>query len=223
MDRLFEDARAVLFDMDGTLVETNIDFARMKREMVALAGTCGIAESEVAGLDILAVVERTVAEIADKDEARQLRARAFRILEEIEVTHVEEASEIPGASDLLMALRAAGLGVGIVTRNSRRVSEISLTRAGITADVFLSRDDVRRTKPHPEHLLEALALLGAEPSEAVMVGDHWMDIRGGKAAGTRTVGFLRPDRPEGFFDADPPDLIVRDLAELLDHFRRSYR
>ena len=50
-----------------------------------------------------------------------------------------------------------------------------------------------------------------------MIGDHWMDIQAGRAAGTRTIGFLRPDRPEGFFDVCPPDVVIPDLGELLPY------
>jgi phosphoglycolate phosphatase-like HAD superfamily hydrolase len=48
----------------------------------------------------------------------------------------------------------------------------------------------------------------------VIVGDHVMDVRAGKAAGMGTVGFLAPGRPPEFFDTEAPDLVLRDLSEL---------
>lgn len=215
----FEGICAVLFDMDGTLVETDIDFALMKREMLALGERRGITSSELQGLDILAVVNAITARLGP-DEASRARQEAFEILEQIEMAEIDAAHIIPGASELLKALRVAGVKIGIVTRNCRNAVEVSLERTGVFCDVLLTRDDVRNTKPHPDHLLRALEILGSRPEEAVMIGDHWMDIQAGRAAGTRTIGFLRPNRGDGFFDVCAPDVIVRDLRELLPDAER---
>ncbi len=215
----FEGIRAVLFDMDGTLVETEIDFALMKREMLSLGERHGIPASELQGLDILAVVDAVVARL-EPDEASRTRQEAFEILEQIELAEIDAVHIIPGALEVLRALRDAGIKIGIVTRNCRNAVELSLEHTGVFYDVLLTRDDVRNTKPHPDHLLQALDVLGVGPDEALMVGDHWMDIQAGRAAGTRSIGFLRPDRPEGFFDVCAPDLVIRDLRELVPDAER---
>ena len=222
MTNPFEGIRAALFDVDGTLVETNIDFPLMKREMQAIGERHGIPASELQGLDILAVVDRVTSGLG-REEAKSVRQEAFDRLEQIELVHCEEARPIDCARELLNALEEAGIKVGIVTRNCRSAVRLSLEKAGIHSDVLLTRDDVPRTKPHPDHLHQALDMLGVPPGEAMTIGDHWMDIRAGKAAGTRTIGFLRPDRPQDFFDAVRPDFIVRDLAELLAHVERLKR
>jgi phosphoglycolate phosphatase-like HAD superfamily hydrolase len=69
-------------------------------------------------------------------------------------------------------------------------------------------------KPDPLHLHLALERLGVSPADAVMVGDHVMDVLGGKAAGTRTLGVLTPDRPPDFFREAAPDGVIRALPEL---------
>jgi len=169
-------------------------------------------------MDILATVEHTVGRLrrlSGDGQARCVRQEAYEKLESIELAHCEDAEPVSGAIELLDALRRSGMKVGIVTRNCRRAVVVSLEKAGITADVLLTRDDVPNTKPHPIHLLEALELLGVRAEEAVMVGDHLMDVQGGRAAGMRTVGFLTPGRPDDFFDPGPPDLVIRDLRELL--------
>ena len=214
MTNPFEGIRAALFDMDGTLVETDIDFPLMKQEMLALGERHGIAASELQGLDILAVVNAVVGRLPE-DEGMRVRGEAYRTLERIELARKDAASAIPGALDLLCALRNAGILIGIVTRNCRAAVQALLDLTGVFCDVLLTRDDVANTKPHPDHLLRALEMLDVRPDEALMIGDHWMDIQAGRAAGARTIGFLRPDRPEGFFDVCPPDLIIRDLGELL--------
>jgi len=212
----FENIDAVLFDLDGTLVETDIDFSLMRREMWALAERHGISTDEVQGLDILAIIDFVVARLNNA----QIRQEAFQILEKIEMNHCRQAKLVPHAIELLEAIRLAGMKTGIVTRNCRNAVQISMALTGITADVLLTRDDVPDTKPHPDHLLKALEMLNVRPENAIMVGDHRMDIQGGKAAGMKTVGFLRPGRPEDFFEPARPDIVIRDLGELLTRLRR---
>ena len=223
MPNPFEGVRAALFDMDGTLVETNIDFARMRREMLALGGDHAVPVEEIRGLDILAIVDRVtgcVRDVSGEAAARRVRRKAYEQLEQIELTHCHNAQPVAGALELLDALRAAGVKIGIVTRSCAKAVRICLARTGVWADVLLTRDDVVNAKPHPAHVLEAVEILGIPPEEAIMVGDHSMDIEGGKAAGARTVGFLRPDRAEDFFEEVRPDLVIRDLRELLPYVER---
>lgn len=223
MKNPFENVRAVLFDLDGTLVETNIDFPLMRREMLAIGERYGIAAEDLQGRDILAMVDAIVAHLSldsREDEAQRVREEAYRRLEEIEMAHCHETRVIPGAVELVNALRAADIKVGVVTRNCRSSVLHSLDVCGISPDVLLTRDDVPRPKPHPDHLQQAMELLGTTPEQTVMIGDHWMDVQGGKAAHTRTIGFLHPDRPAEFFQVSPPDLVINDLRELLPYAER---
>jgi len=218
MTSLPKSVDAVLFDLDGTLVETNIDFPLMKREALALAAQHGLDTASLVELDILGVVDTAAGMLISSglhEEAGDLRMAAMRRLEEIEMRHARDTQEIPFARELVGRLSERGIRIGIVTRNCRRASETSLGIVGIAPDVLVCREDSERHKPHPEPLRIALEALGARPEASVMVGDHLMDIQSGKAAGMRTIGFLRDTRPPDFFDSVRPDLVVRDLAEVL--------
>jgi phosphoglycolate phosphatase len=103
------------------------------------------------------------------------------------------------------------------------VVEQVLERIPLRHSVLLTRSEVTRVKPHPDHLLRALAHLEAAPDQSVMVGDHWMDVQAGKAAGMRTVGILTPGRPADFFEAETPDRVIRDLHELISFLSGSER
>lgn len=224
MTNPFEGIRAALFDLDGTLVETNIDFGLMKREMLALGEKYGIPASETQNLDILSIVDFIVARLMESsrvDEAEQAKQEAFEKLEQIELAHCRDARPVSGAVALLDALREARIKIAIITRSCGSAARLSTARSGISWDVLLTRDDVSSAKPHPEHLLRALDMLGVRPEEAIMVGDHWMDVQGGRAAGTRTVGFLSATAdPDDFFDQVKPDLVIRGLAELISYVER---
>jgi phosphoglycolate phosphatase len=214
----FSTIEAVLFDLDGTLVETRIDFPLMKREVIRIAGAFGADSDQLAGLDILGVVGRTVYLLRSQGkhgDAARFRADALARLEEIEVAHATDTTEIPFACELVQSIRSAGARVGIVTRNCRKASLISLEIVGIRPDAMVCREDTEKHKPDPEHIHVALRVLKVSPQAAVMVGDHIMDVQGGKSAGMRTIGFLRQDRPMDFFDVVNPDVVVWDLKEAL--------
>jgi phosphoglycolate phosphatase len=207
----FENVAAVLFDLDGTLVESRIDFPEMRREVLRLAAERGVDPAPLQGLDILEMVAHAAMAVPDP---REYRAAAEAALTAIEVAAAPGTCEMPGAIELLRALDAAGVRVAIVTRNCRRVVTEILGRIPLPHGVLLTRDEVARVKPDPEHLLQAAAALGATPDRTVMVGDHLMDVRAGRAAGMGTVGLLGPERPPDYFDAERPDRVVRHLHEL---------
>lgn len=216
MKTLVCDIDSALFDLDGTLVETNIDFALMRREMIRMAAEVGLAQDDMQKLDILGIVNAGVQSLGDgSDRAMQYRGEAMNILEEIELRHAHETKEIPFAREIISRLNEMGVPTGIVTRNCRAASEVSLKIAQITTDVMICREDSSLHKPHPEPVLIALSRLNARPANSVMVGDHTMDVLSGKAAGTKTIGFRRPHQPENMFDGAGPDLIISDLREVL--------
>ncbi len=217
MRELFAELDAVLFDLDGTLVETNIDFSLMKSEMLRLARDTGI-DGDLTSLDILAIVDHMNEHVRlriGKTAAQQVRADALGVLEVIELRHSSNAVEIPAAHELVLALRERGVPVGIVTRNCRAASEDALSRTRIVPDVLLCREDVVHAKPKPDQLFAALSMLSATPDRSVMVGDHTMDMIAGKAAGMRTIGLLAPDRANDFFDDVAPDAVANNLFEIL--------
>ena len=225
-----EQTQAVLFDLDGTLVETHIDFPAMSAAMRAMADAAGVPVDVHQGLDILGVVYASVAWIDANSSGGRLppgttansaghgadfQKAAFAELEELEVHGCSWPEEIPHAASTLAEIRRRGLGIGIVTRNCRRVSQSLIDRFGLTCDILLTRDDVPRVKPDPDHLLRALAKLGVGASMSTMVGDHWMDIRAGVDAGCRsTVGVLHR-RTRDFYAPCPPSHYAESLADLL--------
>lgn len=207
----FRNVRGVLFDLDGTLVDSRIDFAGMRRATMRLAAERGVDPAPLEGLDLLEMVARAAAAAPDPEEMRRAAEAA---LVAIEVAAGPGSREMPGAIELLEALQADGIRVGIVTRNCRQVVTEILARIPLPHGVLLTRDEVVRVKPDPEHLLRAAAALGVPPERCVIVGDHVMDVRAGRAAGMGTVGFLGPGRPPDAFDGESADLVVRHLREL---------
>lgn len=215
----FASLRAVLFDLDGTLIETHIDFPAMTEAMQRLARASSVPESVTEGKDILGLVAAAAEDVQERGgDGAALRRTAFAELEAMEVAGCSRPALLPGTRELLSELVERGVKVGIVTRNCRTVSVGLLARFALPHHLLLSRDDVQKTKPNPEHLWDALRLLGEPPDQAAMVGDHWMDIQAGVRAGcAATLGVLGRNEADWFAPC-PPTVLARDLEEAAPWF-----
>jgi phosphoglycolate phosphatase len=215
----FAALRAVLFDLDGTLIETHIDFPAMTAAMQELARAHSVPASVTEGKDILGLVDAAAEYVQERGgDGLALRRTAFAELEAMEIAGCAHPNLLPGTHELLSGLVNRGLKVGIVTRNCRAVSVRLLARFALPHHLLLTRDDVPKTKPNPEHLWAALEYLGESPEHTAMVGDHWMDIQAGVRAGcAATLGILgRNDA--AWFAPCPPSALARDLSEAAPWF-----
>jgi len=210
----FPALRAVLFDLDGTLIETHIDFPAMTRVVEQMARVADVPVGVTEGKDILGLVEAAAKNVTERGgDGAALRRTAFARLEEMEVAGCGHPNLLPGTRALMTELTQRGTRVGVVTRNCRRVAVGLLARFALPHHLLLTRDDVPITKPNPEHLWEALRLLAVPASQAAMVGDHWMDIQAGNRAGCAvTLGILGGNTPDWFAPC-PPTALAHDLAE----------
>jgi phosphoglycolate phosphatase len=206
----------VLFDFDGTLVETALDFDRMRGEVLSLAARYGVSPPE--GLHVLEAIAHARQQLTAREPhaAGTFVQEAEQILVDIEAEGAARARPLPGVEETLRSLREQGARVGIVTRNCRPAVEPILARFSLPHDVLLTRDDVARVKPDPAHLLEAACRLGSRPEWTLMVGDHPMDILAGRQAGMRTAA-ITFTRPAPDFADVYPDLVIGCIPDLLVH------
>ena len=212
---MIENLNTILFDFDGTLVNIKIDFIRMKEEVLSLGREYGVSSNP--DLYILESMDYIYNVLHQKDIslADAFRKHATQILVDIEIKATSTSKAFPGAHNTLRQLRNKGIKVGIVTRNCRPAVLKSSEMAGFEYDLLLTRDDVKKVKPDPQHLLDALGFLGSKPEQAIMVGDHPMDILAGKRAGMRTASVLTV-KPKEDFDEVAPDFILNDVSDILE-------
>jgi phosphoglycolate phosphatase len=207
---------AALFDLDGTLIHTDIDFHACDAAINRLANRYKIEMTPLAGKDAMAIIfgaEEQLVSRCSIAEAESFREEAFLALEKIEASACDNAKIIDGAKEWLQTLSEAGIKIAIVTRNSSKAAAELAKRFDLKYDALLGRDDVRRTKPNPSHLLKALEIIGEPAETSMMTGDHWMDIQAGISAGcAATIGLIE-GRNKNWFDCFAPSLIVRSVAE----------
>jgi N-acetyl-D-muramate 6-phosphate phosphatase len=213
--------QAVLFDLDGTLIDSAPDLGAAADQMRVDRGLASLpldryrpmAGSGARGM--LGVAFGITPEAPDfpplreeffvNYEARMLRTRVF-----------------DGVAELVAALQARGLHWGVVTNKSVRFTG-PLTRAMPlfeTAGAIVSGDTTPYAKPHPEPLLEAARQLGVTPRHCVYVGDDERDMRAGRAAGMRTVaaayGYMGADADVTLWEADAAIASPLELLQLLE-------
>jgi len=214
--------RAVVFDFDGTLAETNIDFGEMRRRIYDLVRAWGLWEEDMGeNRYVLEVIEAAAAKLEDGGQRDEFEQQAAQALVDVEMETCASAAPYAGVPEALQRLHDAGLKVGIVTRNCRECVDQLLARHPLAHDVRLTRDDVEIVKPHPAHLLAALDALGVKPEETLMVGDHRSDIECALAAGCGGVGVYHTGGTAEHFAelgalASYPD-VATFVADLLGH------
>lgn len=211
--------RAVLFDLDGTLVDSAPDLAGAGNEMRAARGLPLLpyeAFRPMVGSGARGMLGVAL-QVTPEDDA--FPALRDEFLQRYEARMTSHTQVFDAVVPLLEALAERDLPWGIVTNKAERFA-VPLARAlGLMgrAATLVCGDTTPRAKPHPEPLLEAARRLHVEPAECVYVGDDLRDVQAGRAAAMATVaaawGYLGSGEPIGAWGADR---IIGEPAELLD-------
>jgi sugar-phosphatase len=171
---------AVLFDMDGTLVDSD---AAVERAWRVWAAEYGVAPEDVLSVAHGAPAERTVRLVRPElDEAGVIEAAARQL--ELQYDDLSDVVATPGARGLLAALE---LPWAIVTSADVRLAKARLGAAGIVAPLLVTVEDVRVGKPDPEGYLRAAELLGVAPERCLVVEDAEVGVLAGRAAGAQVA------------------------------------
>jgi HAD superfamily hydrolase (TIGR01509 family) len=192
--------RAVIFDLDGTLADSLLDFDAIRAEIGLLPG--------------LPILEQ-LAEVGPDE-----RERAEAIMRRHERTAIAAATLTDGCADLLGYLATLRIPMAILTRNVREVVDSFARAFDLRFQAVYTRED-GPPKPSPAGVLKLCATLGVSPAETLTVGDYKFDVLAGRDAGSRTALLLRePLTAAELAEWGPPDLVIRSLRELLPLFGR---
>jgi phosphoglycolate phosphatase len=216
--------RAVLFDLDGTLVHTAPDIGAALNTSMLANGLARVSEAQVAAF--IGRGGRVLAQRAIESQARHEPELALAVFEGyVEAYRTQLATlsrPLPGAARCLQELSARGLQLAVVTNALQRFAEAILAHYGLSPHLRLivGADRVSPGKPHPDPLWFACRTLGVQPHEAVMVGDSINDIEAADAAGCMVVGISGGyvgDRPLTHSDCTMIDTLA-ELPALLESF-----
>jgi HAD superfamily hydrolase (TIGR01509 family) len=189
--------KAVIFDLDGTITQPYFDFDAIRKEM---------------GLD---KNSGPVLESMQKMTPQQ-RQRAEQILHHHEQKAVTESRLNPGAKQTLSALRRAGVGIGILTRNRRSNAEAIAVKHKLKFDAIVDRDD-GPVKPDAFGVLRLCEQFGVKPQQTLVVGDYLFDLLSAKAAGAAAVLLANHERAGEF--ARHADFTIQNIRQVLQIVR----
>jgi len=218
---MFQDIEAVLFDLDGTLIDSAPDLGAAADKLRTDRGLPSLPLEQyrpMCGAGARGMLAVAFGMTPDHPDFAAYRDEFFRNYEQCmtERTHAFE-----GVNDMLEALAALGIPWGVVTNKAMRFTgpltqKLPLFR---TASAVIGGDSTPHAKPHPEPLLEAARRIGVKPSHCVYVGDDERDVMAGRAAGMGTVaasyGYLGSKGEVASWGADAHILRPLDVLTLL--------
>ena len=211
--------RLVIFDVDGTLVDSQAVIVAAMDEAFELAGLHAPPRADVLGvvglslLESMAVLAPGAGAEAHVELTRHYRAAASRLRE----TGGGEAASplVPGARDAVLRLNRDGWLLSVATGKARRGLEHFLLTHGLKSHFIGTQTaDDAPSKPHPQMVLNCLAATGVAPADAVMIGDTEFDMAMGRAAGCRTIGVSWGYHPVDRVRAGGAERIADSFEEL---------
>jgi pyrophosphatase PpaX len=205
--------RTVLFDLDGTIVDTN--------ELIVqsfLHSLEGETPEAVTRELIIPNMGRPLVEqmelFSGKKDVEHLikKYRTFNLSK-----HDELVTEFPNVRNVMAKLHEQGIKMGIVTSKIRQTTLMGLKLCGLDSFVstIVTLEDVKEAKPNPEGILAALATLGGKKEETLMVGDSHYDIQAAQNAGVTSVGVSWSWKGRSYLEEYKPDYMIDDMNELL--------
>ncbi len=208
--------KAIIFDFDGTLAVLNIDFSSMRERVFDLMRRFGIREDAVQEKYLLEIIDEVYEMLWRRNPsgAEAFYRESHDIVHDVEMKAAEKGRMIPGTEGALRRLREKGIKVGIVTRNCEAAVRKVFPDINDFCDVFVSRNLVGKVKPHPDHLTHVMRSLKISGEDAMMVGDHIIDIQAGKRVGMKTIGVLTGRTKKDEFEKAEADYILRDASEV---------
>ena len=204
----------VVFDLDGTLIDSRQDIAEAANHALAAHGFATLSVSEISSFVgdgarlLLARAARLAPDASDLDALLGEFTAYYR-------AHPTDYTRLlPGVQEALDAL--AELPLSLCTNKPRAIADAVLSNLRLAAkfQVVVGGGDLPKSKPDPAPLLHIAERLGLSPAELVMVGDGAQDIACAKAAGAHSVGVEGGIQGQAEMLAAGPDAVVRTLSEL---------
>ncbi|HUL39643.1 MAG TPA: HAD family hydrolase [Methanomassiliicoccales archaeon] len=214
--------KAVIFDLDNTLVESQIDYLQMKSDVLEELVREGVEP-------LLLDPSRTIVEnvrVGKEDLSRKrpsvdlgaVDIRVNALLTARELERVETVRVHPGVSETLQAVRDRGMRMAVLTRGSRTYAMKVLSLTGLDGRVgpCVCRDDypLEEAKPNPLAMRRAASKMGLSSEECLYVGDHPMDLECARASGAIFVGVLTGSTDLEKWHQSGCEAVIASVADL---------
>ena len=220
--------KGIVFDLDGTLVNSEVDFVKMKQNMIKVLeehGTPkGVLTPQMTTVVILENAERFWAEQGRQEsERRWLRDEMTRIMDLWELKAVDTLTAIDGAKEAMNRLKKMGYRLAILTRSHHEYAVKALEKTGMIEDfeLILGRGETPQPKPYAEAMIHVAKLMKLGLDQVFLVGDHHIDSTCAVNAKCHFIGVATGPRPERAWEVNKPDIILSSVADLPDYLAEN--
>jgi len=209
--------RAVLLDLDGTLVDTPQAIVDVTQATLAALGLRPADPQKIRdGIGLALPI--ALAELIGTGPVGAAEAvEIYRTLWRTHVTPRIPHLLYPGVREGLIALKTAGLQLGVVTGKAQEGADATVVATGVAAlfDVVLGYTSVPNPKPAPDLVHAALDKLGAPPAAAVLAGDSTLDLEMARRANVRSIAVTYGAQPESALRAEAPTWVAHSFPEVV--------
>jgi len=212
--------KAVVFDLDGTLMDSKIDYEKMGNRIRELLVSRGLPEPLEDRRKVYRVISGGAATLREyglpEASLEATLTEMETIMNDIELEALDAMELKPYAREVVAELHGVGLGLGVATRSHREYTLRGLKRYDMLRffHQVVARDDVPYPKPDPRHLLYTIRLLGVDPGDTLFIGDTTTDLQTADAAGVDFIGYWRDESWAQRLMEGGCSRIVKDLREI---------
>jgi phosphoglycolate phosphatase len=216
----FSEVRALIFDLDGTLIDSKLDLALAVNAVLAEMGRGPLPHGQILGYigqGAPTLIARALGDGATEEECRRGLEFFFQYYS---VHKLDNTVLYPGVRETLDAL--PGMPMAVLTNKPVGTSRGILQGLGVARNfrIIYGGNSFDRKKPDPMGVETILREFGAEPAQAMVVGDSEVDVQTARNAGTWICGVTYGFGSHRLAEF-PPDLLVDNLTELLPHLSRA--
>jgi HAD superfamily hydrolase (TIGR01509 family) len=213
--------KAVVFDLDGTITNFNLDYkvvrAEVRGHLLKMGVPASVLNVNETVFEMLKKTELYMKNAGKTDSAMErIRKEVLKIAEKYELEAATSTNLLPGVIDTLKALRLAGLKIALCTLNSQKTTNYIITRFKLTEyfDITVPRDNVISVKPHPQHLETALDALGITATETIVIGDSVSDIKVAKELNALAIGLTTGVSTQDQLAREGANYVITSITDL---------
>jgi len=222
------EVKAVVFDLDDTLVESTVNFPKFKGLVIDRIVDHGENRKDYSPDEtIVAIISRYEARMRQKDvpemEIKNRLAELDKIMDEVEMERVSETVAYDGARTILDLLHTSGIKIGVLTRGCHEYAQKALLKTDllVLVDALECRNSNTKPKPDPEAYLKLVAALGVTKDETIFVGDHPLDAQCATNAGVPFIAVRTGDVPAENLRRAGSVEVFKDIGEFAEWLRRA--